>query len=247
MLIPFQVSRGVVEKLKSASPEFYLKLRHRYYNLIGLAQWLWVQYSPIFTGGIADPYDHEFWLTKEEADWKGFARTITRHVKPKSVLDVGCGSGNLAAAIKDDESQPRVVGLDGSPVSIARARAKGLQVSTLDIVRSSYKDLEKLRTELGRFDLVLCLEVAEHFPAWYSGKLLTLLTGFADVIIFSAAHSNQGGTLHVNEQPAEYWIAKFDRLGFRLAAFDQTFRNNVQQLEIASWYKENIHVFERHQ
>lgn len=246
MLIPFQVSRNVAEKLKSASPEFYFKLRHRYYNLIGLAKWLWIQYSPAFIGGIADPYNDEFWLMKEEADWKGFARTITKYVKPKSVLDVGCGSGNLAATIKEDESQPRVVGLDGSPFSIALARAKGLHVSTLDIVRSSHKDLAKLRTELGPFDLVLCLEVAEHFPAWYSGKLLTLLTSFADVIMFSAAHANQGGTLHVNEQPAEYWIAKFHRLGFRLAAFDQTFRNNLQQLEIAPWYKENIHVFERY-
>ena len=53
---------------------------------------------------------------------------------------------------------------------------------------------------IAAFDLALCLEVAEHIPSWHSGKLLTMLAG-ARRLVFSAAVPNQGGQLHVNEQP----------------------------------------------
>lgn len=50
-----------------------------------------------------------------------------------------------------------------------------------------------------RFDLVLCLEVAEHLPASAADTLVRSLTGLGNVIAFSAAIPFQGGANHVNE------------------------------------------------
>jgi hypothetical protein len=48
-----------------------------------------------------------------------------------------------------------------------------------------------MASRIASFDLAVCLEVAEHIPAWHSGKLLTILAG-APRLIFSAAQPNQG-------------------------------------------------------
>jgi hypothetical protein len=64
-------------------------------------------------------------------------------------------------------------------------------------------------------------------------------------LVFSAARPNQGGQLHVNEQPARYWIDRLAVLGFRLSPFDDALRAELQSLEVPAWYKENIHAFER--
>lgn len=239
------LKNALVEIPKLKTPNLYFELRHRYYNLIGLKNWLWIQYAPKFLTKSANPYDEEFWASTGHADWLGFAKIIVKHTKPKSVLDVGCGSGTLLAALKEYNPDLHLVGLDGSPTSTTLTRQHGLSVFEVDIARNSYTEIEELCAKLGLFDLVLCLEVAEHFPSWHSKKLLKLLTSTAKVIVFSAAHPNQGGTFHVNEQPAEYWIAKFQYLGFRLAAIDNIVHADLQELEIAPWYKANIRVFER--
>jgi hypothetical protein len=97
---------------------------------------------------------------------------------------------------------------------------------------------------LSAFDVVTCLEVAEHLPAWHSDKLLSIVTA-APRLVFSAAHPNQGGHLHVNEQPASHWIDRLAARGFRLSPLDRPLRADLQSLSVPSWYKENIHVFDR--
>jgi hypothetical protein len=60
-----------------------------------------------------------------------------------------------------------------------------------------------------RFDLVLCLEVAEHLPADFAPTLIDSLVSLGPVILFSAAIPFQGNTHHVNEQWPEYWARHF--------------------------------------
>jgi SAM-dependent methyltransferase len=224
---------------------YYLRLRQRYRNLIGLVNWFWLRCAPRIIKKTHDPYDGGFWTNQEPIGWHEFAKVIVSHTNPKSVIDVGCGNGMLLNALKDHDSNLRLLGLDGSVNSILLARQQGLEVIEVDLVRSSGAEIQSIGKRLGGFDLALCLEVAEHFPAWHSRKLLKLLTTVSDLIVFSAAHPNQGGTLHVNEQPSEYWVAKFHRSGFRLAGMDQPLRNALSELDIPSYYKTNIHVFEK--
>src|SRR5262249_60644531 len=53
-----------------------------------------------------------------------------------------------------------------------------------------------------RFDLVVCLEVAEHLPTDSAANLLTNLCNAGDVVLFSAAIPGQGGVNHINEKVA---------------------------------------------
>lgn len=77
-------------------------------------------------------------------------------------------------------------------------------------------DLEKPLALDRRFDLVLCLEVAEHLPPTAAEILIDSLTRHADHILFSAAVPSQGGTHHVNEQLLTYWVELFAKRGFLL-------------------------------
>ncbi len=53
-------------------------------------------------------------------------------------------------------------------------------------------------------------------PPARADYLIDLLAGCSDMCFFSAAHPGQGGTLHLNEQPREYWLDKFRARGFDL-------------------------------
>ena len=81
------------------------------------------------------------------------------NIRPVDVLDVGCGSGHLLAALREVFPGARLHGIDSSPESIRLARQlnPGLWFETVNVL-----DLE----DLGRqFDLILCTEVLEHVEA----------------------------------------------------------------------------------
>ena len=149
----------------------------------------------------------------------------------------------LGAFKKIDEGL-RLKGLDSSPVALGKARARGLDVLDLDITLLTKSAVESLALHLGAFDLVLCLEVAEHLPPRHANKLLHLLTSY-QTVIFSAAHPNQGGVLHVNEQPASYWIKRFADLKFRLSDKNEALRSQIKGLNLPGWYHQNINIFEK--
>ena len=79
-------------------------------------------------------------------------------LKPRSILDVGCGTGHLLRLVVDRMVAPpeKVVGVDHSEAGIRQARE--LLPSATWVVG----DLYGLPGALDRFDLVLCTEVLEH-------------------------------------------------------------------------------------
>ena len=83
-----------------------------------------------------------------------------------------------------------------------------------------------------RFDLVLCLEVADHLPADSAPTLMDSLVSLGPVILFSAAIPYQGGTHHLNEQWPLYWARYFDARGY--LAVDCV-RNQIWQLDDVQW------------
>lgn len=196
------------------------------------------------TGVGADAYDAPFWDFHDRGDWTGFARVVLRLFPSASVVDIGCGQGLALAALRDVQPGLRLAGFDHSPTAVARARARQLSVSALDIAAMSRTEAKAFALTTGPVDLALCLEVGEHLPSWHSGKLLDTLT-CARRVVFSAAHPNQGGTRHVNERPARYWISGFAARGYRVAEAHSALVDEVAALELAPWYRENIHAFER--
>jgi hypothetical protein len=96
--------------------------------------------------------------------------------------------------------------------------------------------------DLGRrFDLVQCLEVAEHLPERAADGLIDSIVRHGDVVLFSAAVPGQGGTHHVNEQPVEYWRDKFAARGY--AAFDVLRPRIWQNPSVAPWFRFNSLIY----
>jgi len=97
-------------------------------------------------------------------------------------------------------------GLDGSATAILHAP------SEVFVVQSNLGRPFLLNQ---KFEIVSCIEVAEHLPRRSAKPLVrSLVSHSTDSILFSAAHPGQGGVGHVNERPAAYWEALFAEQGW---------------------------------
>ena len=154
--------------------------------------------------------------------------------KPAVVADVGCNSGLYLEGFRDAGCQ--VMGFDCDDEALALA---AVPVTKIDI--TSFKPIDF------RADMALCLEVLEHIPAEKEDAALLNLCTVSDTIIFSAAVPGQGGDGHINCQPKQHWIDKFEELGFRAAEAEAEYI--LAQLNgypgIMGWLRNNLIVFHR--
>ncbi len=51
---------------------------------------------------------------------------------PRSIVDLGCGAGNVTEALKARWPEARITGVDSSPEMLARARARAPGISWLE-------------------------------------------------------------------------------------------------------------------
>jgi SAM-dependent methyltransferase len=137
-------------------------------------------------------------------------RRFVEEMPVSSVLDVGCGRGIwLSQWLLHGASN--VTGVDGPYIDAEMLR----------IPQSSFlaRDVSQPFSLGRRFDLVQSLETAEHLPEASAETFIDNLIGHGSLILFSAAIPGQGGEHHINEQPWEYWRAKFAARGFELYDF----------------------------
>ena len=149
-----------------------------------------------------------------------------------TVLDVGCGIGTWGRAAHE-LGVTRYRGLDGDYVRKAELLVAPEEFASQDL-RQPF--------DLGeRFDLAVCMEVAEHLPADCGGHLISSLCAHAPVVLFSAAIPRQGGVDHLNEQWQSYWVARFAEAGY--GVFDCIRPRVWSSQEVAEYYKQNALVF----
>ena len=149
-----------------------------------------------------------------------------------SVLDVGCGRGAWLAVWKRLGAR-RVQGVDGEYVSREALLVSPGEFCAKDI--SGHFDLGE------KFDLVQCLEIAEHLPEIHAETLVDNIARHGDLILFSAAIPGQGGEFHVNERPYSYWRAKFAARGY--AVYDAIRPCVAGRNDIEPWYRYNTFVY----
>ena len=149
--------------------------------------------------------------------------------QPKSILDLGCGTGKSLDYFK--LCGIRVIGVDGSKLAIKNALNPEL------VIRY---DLNKELNLKKKFDLIWSYELVEHIHPKYVDNLLKTFSNHSDIIVMSAAKPGQGGEGHFNEQLPEYWIKMFLKYGYEY---------NTQKTEefrkIPEKYSENMLVFEK--
>jgi SAM-dependent methyltransferase len=160
------------------------------------------------------------------------AALVAELIRPRSVVDVGCGLGGwLRAFAENDVSE--LHGLDGDHVDRSRL--------LFDAAHFAAVDLSQPFTIDGTFDLAICLEVAEHIPHAHSAALVDALCAAAPVVLFSAAIPGQGGRGHVNERWPEYWRERFRAQGFSMC---DVIRPRVREdRRVLWWYRQNLVIY----
>jgi SAM-dependent methyltransferase len=152
---------------------------------------------------------------------------------PRSYLDIGSGTGAMV-------NLARRLGVD----------AWG--VDQLD--RTEYwllaRDLRAPLDQARNYELVTCIEVAEHIPVEHDATLCDSIARHVapgGTLVFTAAHPGQGGEEHVNLRPAAYWrtmlhgrgLSFSDALSWQVAHIWQCTR--TPQV----WLVDNVQVFKR--
>lgn len=103
---------------------------------------------------------------------------IISAIQPRTAIDVGCGVGTWLAVLAES-GVADVLGIDGDYVDRTLLQIAQERFLPRDLTLPIH--LER------RFDLVLCLEVAEHLPADSAPTLIDSLVSLGPVILFSAA------------------------------------------------------------
>lgn len=154
----------------------------------------------------------------------------------KSILDVGCGLGTWLHVSKKLGVND-VLGIDSEFVNI------DLLKKYIALEEYVSLDLKKPFSMNRRYDLVLCLEVAEHISEEFSDILVENLINHSDLVLFSAAIPFQGGQNHINEQWPFYWAEKFSKFGYKL--YDIIRPSIWENKKIEFWYKQNIFIYSK--
>jgi 2-polyprenyl-3-methyl-5-hydroxy-6-metoxy-1,4-benzoquinol methylase len=172
------------------------------------------------------------------ANAPGVVAAITRQFPDaKRWVDVGAGTGAFSSALK--RAGRNVVALERNKFGRKLAGKQGVDARPFDLTQTPPAELD------GIFDGSLCFEVAEHLPPSLGDSLVSFITSVAPLAIFTAATPGQGGTGHINEQPREYWIARFQSHGFHLdEAATESLRQGFKAERVpGEWFVRNISVF----
>ena len=188
------------------------------------------------------PYNTEFFESIDSGSHSSALKIVPLVLNAFSkqihtVIDVGAGSGAWTKTFLDE-------GLSVTSVDGAYAREQ------YERVRNAYPNHVFVASDLShsilperapRFDLAVCLEVAEHLPEGRAAGFVKDLCGLADAVLFSAAIPYQGGTEHINEQWMAYWAKLFREHHFQSCDFLRTEIWN--DVDVEWWYKQNIVLY----
>lgn len=175
-------------------------------------------------------YNHEY--PKEIYNTKSAVEIIPAIIDmldPQSVVDVGCGIGTWLK-IFEKNGISNILGIE----------SQNLDKDSLLIEKDKVRlyNLEEPLSIDQKFDLAMCLEVAEHIEEKYCDTLIKSLIDLSDTILFSAAIPYQGGQNHVNLQWPEYWEMKFKNHNYYF--YDVLRRRFWNNQNVEWWYRQNM-------
>lgn len=200
--------------------------------------WAYDEFMDIILNGqkpdLAKDYDKKFY--DMHVPWRPLydkmGDVLMRHIQFNSVVDFGCGNRYLLNRFEKCGKQ--VLGIDGS--EFAKRACPAVQIMDLTT-----------EIDVGKFDLVVCTEVAEHIEAKYADVLVDNVCRAANhTIFFSAAVAGFGGHHHVNEQERYYWTDKFKVHGFEVdEVATDVIKAELIHLKAIWWFAANSFVMRK--
>lgn len=179
--------------------------------------------------------DYDWWQGTALCSAEAVVSILKQYIIYDSVIDIGCAQGAWLSVFHKYGAKT-IKGIDGDWIDIDK-----LLIPKKDFISSDLKTLNV--SEHLKYDLAVCLEVAEHLNENSSDNLIDNLTKASDVILFSAAIPGQGGQNHVNEKEPSYWKQKFNKRGFK--QYDCLRPIIWENEKIAWWYKQNIMIYSK--
>lgn len=156
---------------------------------------------------------------------------ILETINPKSVIDIGCGLGAWLQSFSK-QGVTEILGVDGDYIDRTKILIPKENFVTANL--SEELNLNK------KFDVAICLEVAEHLDEKEADHIVKTLINHSDTIVFSAGIVAQGGQNHLNEQWFNYWEKKFQVYGY---TFYDVIRPQIwYNKNVDWWYKQNIFI-----
>ena len=161
----------------------------------------------------------------------------TEFNKDSLIVDVGCGTGTWLSVLENEYSC-KTIGYEGQWIEKHLYEANG------ELFKMNFENDNLVFDKVKKIDLIICLEVFEHLSNKKCLELIDIFSQNSDLILFSAAIPNQGGTNHINEKKLSYWVKLFNEKGFNLV---DNIRNKIwEDNQIKFWYRQNIVLFSKH-
>jgi glycosyltransferase involved in cell wall biosynthesis/SAM-dependent methyltransferase len=186
--------------------------------------------------GRPDPIDYNAVDNEERPMARSIAKWVKDNIKPKKVLDIGCGPGTYVEELIAE-------GVDAFGIDIDD-RVEGKDY----LAKESIFDTKRTA------DTVMTFEVLEHIdPKFADQEVDALYNALEDggTLIFTAAQPGQGGVGHINCRKKEYWGKKLVAKGLvfdeQLTAdlIEALLKNRYNQETYMGWFINNVMVFKK--
>lgn len=146
-------------------------------------------------------------LEKVRSGYRCVAAEIKRMLNPTTVLDVGCSIGAIVSAMRE-------IGVESYGVDVSE-----YAISLVKDSEKQYVHVQDVMDDLPSFfpqhyDVVTCIEVAEHIPPENAARFIARLCDLGDYVVFSSTPYDFVDPTHCNVQQQEYWCKLFAQQGF---------------------------------
>lgn len=183
-------------------------------------------------------YTEKFYKTQQDSSLRSAESVLpivfSKYGTPDSMIDIGSGSGPWSK-VALELGVSKVSCIEGDwikdlPTFISKSHFR-------------YFDLEKPLDIKEKYELLICLEVAEHISKARAKTFIQDLCKLSDLILFSAAIPGQSGTNHINEKWLSDWASDFSKFNYGVIDDIRAVIWNIP--EIDDWYKQNIVIFKK--
>jgi len=198
---------------------------------------------------LRNAYDREIYkeVIQEAPQAFQLANLIINRWQPKSIIDLGCGTGLYLWPFKNRKT----LGIDISPEAfddyVRRLPKEQLIIGDLTspwIIGQI--DTVKKTMDVEKWDLALCIETLEHIEQQYADQVVKNLCSLSDLLIVTAAGPGQAGTNHLNLQPLSYWEEKFSQHGYKRQYADEFYLVwEVAKVPHEAWLIRNLMVLKK--